>query len=76
MALALDNSSLLSDQDTNQFWCRRRLNPRSLIQLSETLPVELTGIHIFFFEREFQPMAFAPDDSSLSSDQDTNQFLV
>ena len=27
------------------FWCRRRLNPRSLIQPSETLPVELTGTH-------------------------------
>ena len=30
----------------------------------------------FFFLREFQPMAFAPNDSSLSLDQDTNQFLV
>ena len=30
----------------------------------------------FFFLREFQPMAFAPNDSSLLSDQDTNQFLV
>ena len=28
------------------FWCRRGLNPISLIQPSETLPVELTGIHI------------------------------
>ena len=27
------------------FWYRRRLNPRSLIQPSETLPVELTEIH-------------------------------
>ena len=26
-------------------WCRRKLNPRSLIQLSETLQVELTEIH-------------------------------
>ena len=25
------------------FWCRRGLNPRSLIQPSETLPVELIG---------------------------------
>ena len=32
--------------------------------------------YFFFFEREFQPMASAPDNSSLSSDQDTNQFLV
>ena len=29
-----------------------------------------------FFEREFQPMTSAPDDSSISSNQDTNQFLV
>ena len=29
------------------FWCRRELNPRSLIQPSETLPVELTKTHIF-----------------------------
>ena len=32
-------------------------------------------IYDFFF-REFQPIASAPDDSSLSSDQDSNQFLV
>ena len=25
------------------FWCKQGLNPRSLIQPSETLPVELTG---------------------------------
>ena len=30
----------------------------------------------FFFWREFQPMMFALDDSFLSSDQDTNKFLV
>ena len=30
----------------------------------------------FLFERGFQFMASAPNDSSLSSDQDTNQFLV
>ena len=29
-----------------------------------------------FFEREFQPMASAPNDNFLSSDQDTNRFLV
>ena len=28
------------------FWCKRGLNTRSLIQPSETLPVELTGTHI------------------------------
>ena len=34
------------------FWCRRGLNPRSLIQPSETLPVKLTGTHyinVFYF---------------------------
>lgn len=32
--------------------------------------------NFFFFLREFQPMASAPDNNSLSSNQDTNQFLV
>ena len=36
----------------------------------------ITCILFFFFEREFQPMIFALDDSSLSLNQDTNQFLV
>ena len=27
------------------FWCKRRLNSRSLIQPSETLPAKLTGIN-------------------------------
>ena len=27
------------------FWCRRGLNPRSLIRPSETLLIELTGTH-------------------------------
>ena len=40
------------------------------------LNLHATAGSYFFFLREFQPMAFAPDDSSLSSDQDTNQFLV
>ena len=31
------------------FWCRRGLNLRSLIQPSETLPVELTGTHFIYF---------------------------
>ena len=29
------------------FWCRRGLNPKSLIQPSETLPVELVRTHNF-----------------------------
>ena len=27
------------------FWCRQGLNPRFLLQSSETLPVDLTGTH-------------------------------
>ena len=37
---------------------------------------EFISYFFFFFEREFQPMASASDDSFLSPDQDTNQFLV
>ena len=29
------------------FWCKRGLNPRSLIQPLETLLIELTEIHIY-----------------------------
>ena len=29
------------------FWCKRKLNSKSLIQPSETLPIELTGIHAY-----------------------------
>ena len=50
---------------------------------TKTRDVRSTKIHnnisLFFFferEREFQLMASAHDDSSLSSDQNTNQFLV
>ena len=34
------------------------------------------AVRDFFFFLEFQPMTSAPDDNSLSSDQDTNQFLM
>ena len=37
----------------------------------------MTSVFYFlFFFREFQLMTSAPDNSSLSLDQDTNQFLV
>ena len=42
MASALHDNSLSSDQDTNRFL----LQAESLIQPSETLPIELTGNHI------------------------------
>ena len=31
------------------FWCSRGLNLKSLIQLSETLPVELTRTHNYLY---------------------------
>ena len=40
------------------------------------LQASIFYMHFFFFLSEFQPMASTPDDSSLSLDQDTNQFLV
>ena len=45
MVFTLDNSSLLSNQDTIpiNFWYRRRLNLKFLIQRSEILPVKLIG---------------------------------
>ena len=39
------DSSLLSIKILISFWCRRELNSRYLIQLLETLSVELTGTH-------------------------------
>ena len=30
----------------NNFWCKRGLNSKSLIQSSETLPIELTRTHV------------------------------
>ena len=46
MAFALDENSLYHQTKALiSFWCRRGLNPKSLIQLSEILPVELTGTH-------------------------------
>ena len=46
MTSILDYSFLLSDQDTNQFWCRPGLNPESFIQPLEILPIELIGTHV------------------------------
>ena len=45
MASILDDGLYHQTKITIGFWCRWRLNPRFLIQLSETLPVELTGTH-------------------------------
>ena len=82
MALYYQTKTLIS------FWYRRGLNSRSLIQLSKILSIELRKtktmdlvgiifmVEIFSFEREFQLMAFALNDDSLLSDQDTNMFLV
>ena len=46
MASAPDDALYHQTKTPIGFWCRRRLNPRSLIQPSETLPVEQTGTHV------------------------------
>ena len=37
---------------------------------------DVVVFYVFFFFREFQLMASAANDSFLSSDQDTNRFLI
>ena len=46
MASAPDDALYHQTKTPIGFWCRPRLNPRSLIQPSETLPVEQTGTHV------------------------------
>ena len=62
-----DNFLMVSNRKTKSFY----------IQLGVSGHLDF----FFFFlererEREFQSMTSTPDDSFLSSDQDTNQFLV
>ena len=45
MESTLDDSSLSLGQDIIGFWYRWRFNPKSLIQLLETLLVELLWTH-------------------------------
>ena len=40
------NCFFFKEREFQPFQCRWRLNPRSLIQLSETLPVKLTRTHV------------------------------
>ena len=47
MASTLDDTLYHQTKIPIDFWCRQRLNPRYLIQLSETLPVELTRTYKF-----------------------------
>ena len=46
MASAPDDALYHQTKTSIGFWCRQRLNSKSLIQLSETLPVEQTGTHV------------------------------
>ena len=43
MASVIDDALYYQIKIIIGFWCRRRLDPKFLIQSSETLPVELTG---------------------------------
>ena len=45
MATAPDDTLYHQTKIPIGFWYRRGLNPKSLIQPSETLPVKLTGTH-------------------------------
>ena len=45
MTFAFDDSFYHQTKTLIGFWCRRGLNPRFVIQPSETLPVELTETH-------------------------------
>ena len=44
MASAPDNNSLLSDQDTNQFWCRNNKE-----RIATTIQPNDYGLHQFYF---------------------------
>ena len=52
MTTALNNALYHQIKTLIDFWCRRKLNPRSLIQLSEILPIELTETHIYLLKRK------------------------
>ena len=45
MASTLDDNSYHQTKIPIGFWCKQRLNLRSLIQTLETLSIELTGTH-------------------------------
>ena len=47
MVSAPDDTLYHQTKTPISFWCRQGLNPRSLIQPSKTLPVELTGTHVY-----------------------------
>ena len=48
MVLTLDDSSYHQTKTLIGFWCRWELNPRSLIQPSDTLSIELIGTHLCY----------------------------
>ena len=54
----------------------KKMEIKSWIKSNSKLKNHGEEEEFFLFEREFQFMASAPSSSSLSSDQDTNQFLV
>ena len=45
MTFALYNTLYHQTKTLIGFWCRRELNPESLIQSLQTLPIKLTGTH-------------------------------
>ena len=55
------------------FWCRQGLNPKSFIQLSETLLVELTRTHNFHQYESILLYYFCNDNLARSPDWCTNR---
>ena len=66
---------LLSFPTSTRLWSKRvkRIKLRNWKNIACAYALRM--MRIFFFLREFQPMTFAPNDSSLSLDQDINQFF-
>ena len=52
MTSTLNNALYHHIKTLIDFWCRRKLNLRSLIQPSEILPVELTETHIYLLKKK------------------------
>ena len=72
MVFASDDSFLSSD---HSFWCIQKLNPKYLIQLLETLPVELTEI-IYFLKKKIYIYIYIYIIFSSQSDHKTYQFKI
>ena len=58
------------------FWCKRRLNSRSLIQPSETLPAKLTGINFLRMTLCNKKKIFLEDFCCLCNKKNVSTYLA